>query len=313
MNVLIEYFKVGVIVPTYNAGDLWQEWLTAFASQDCKIHQKLIIDSSSTDDTVSLAKKQGFEVHQIAVNEFDHGGTRQLATELMNDVDIYIFLTQDAILVHTDSLSRMVNVFSYDRVGASYGQQLPRKDASLIEAHARKFNYPDHNQMKSMAQIQILGLKTVFLSDSFSAYRKVALHEVGGFADHLICCEDMYVAANLIKKDWQIYYCADAKVIHSHDYTMLQEFKRYFDIGVFHHQQPWIRQQFGQSEGEGLKFIVSEFEFLRKNKAFMAIVASVVRNLMKYLGYKLGMNEDLINTKLKMKMSMHWRYWQKNK
>ncbi len=39
---------------------------------------------------------------------------------------------------------------------------------------------------------------------------------------------------------------------------LVQEMKRYFDMGVFHASEPWIRQELGGAEGEGLKFVVSE-------------------------------------------------------
>ena len=36
-------------------------------------------------------------------------------------------------------------------------------------------------------------------------------------------------------------------------------------MGVFHSQEPWIRQDFGGAEGEGVKFVVSEVKYLLKH------------------------------------------------
>ena len=68
--------KVGLIVPTLNAGSLWNFWLKAFEQQTQKPDCLLVIDSSSSDDTVALARDHGFDVRVIPKSEFNHGGTR---------------------------------------------------------------------------------------------------------------------------------------------------------------------------------------------------------------------------------------------
>jgi rhamnosyltransferase len=50
--------KVGLIVPTLNAGSLWESWLKAFEQQTRKPDCLLVIDSSSSDNT-SLGARHG--------------------------------------------------------------------------------------------------------------------------------------------------------------------------------------------------------------------------------------------------------------
>lgn len=38
----------------------------------------------------------------------------------------------------------------------------------------------------------------------------------------------------MVLAGWYNAYCAEAKVYHSHNYTILQEVRRYFDTGAFH-------------------------------------------------------------------------------
>lgn len=54
------------------------------------------------------------------------------------------------------------------------------------------------------------------------------------FATPSILSKDTNVAAKMILVEYSIAYVAEAMVYHSHDYTILEEFKRYFDIGVFY-------------------------------------------------------------------------------
>ena len=67
----------------------------------------------------------------------------------------------------------------------------------------------------------------------------------------------MPVAARRLKAAYKIAYAADACVYHSHDYSLWREMKRYFDMGVFHAHESWIREEFGGAEVEGMKFVVS--------------------------------------------------------
>jgi rhamnosyltransferase len=151
-------------------------------------------------------------------------------------------------------------------------------------------------------------MKTVFSSNSFAAYRRTALKDVEGFPTNTILSEDMYVTAKMLLKNWSVAYCADAKVYHSHNYTIWQEFKRYFDIGVFHAREAWIREIFGKAEGEGKKFVVSEVKMLMKNNPLL-LIEMVFRDGMKFLGYRLGIKEKYLSRNIKRKISMTKRYW----
>lgn len=56
---------------------------------------------------------------------------------------------------------------------------------------------------------------------------------MGGFPEDVIGSEDAYVAARMLLGGYAVRYATTAEVYHSHDYSVLEEFRRYFDIGVF--------------------------------------------------------------------------------
>lgn len=298
-------------VPTHNPIDT-EGFIAALNSQSSKPIQLLILDSCSNDHTRKLFEDYGAEVHLIKEAEFDHGSTRQVAVNICaQHTDIILFMTQDALLADKLALERLVNVFSDKTIGAAYGRQLPRKDADPIEAHARIFNYPPGNQLKSLADSKKLGIKTCFLSNSFAAYRVSALQEIGGFPVKNIVSEDTYVAAKMLQAGWKIKYCADATVYHSHNYTIRQELQRYFDLGVFHSREPWIRRQFGEAEGEGRRLIASQMRYLIKHNICL-IPSALLRTVFKYLGFRLGFCEALLPNKIKLCLSMQKHYWVNN-
>lgn len=299
--------QIGICVPTLNAGDSWIESLQQISGGSI-LPRILVVDSSSDDDTPELARGAGFEVVSISRSEFNHGGTRQFAAELFSDCDIVVFLTQDAYVASANSLSELLSAFDDPKIGATYGRQLPHEDAGVFGAHARLFNYPEQSEVRSISDIPSRGIKVAFLSNSFAAYRREALMAVGGFPSNVILSEDMVVAARMLLAGWKIAYRADAIVRHSHDYSVLQEFKRYFDIGVFHARESWILESFGKPEGEGKRFVLSELRYLA-DKAPWRIPESLVRTAFKYLGYRLGRAEGGLPLNVKRSLSMHRHYW----
>lgn len=299
--------RVACIIPTYN-GVLDLDRLLNSLQLQVALFEVFIVDSSSTDGTQDLAVQRVAHVTVIPPSEFNHGGTRQRMVEINREFDIYVFLTQDACLVGKDAISRLIRPFSDPRVAAVCGRQLPHQDAGLFAQHARLFNYPEGGEVKSISDVPRLGIKTAFMSNSFAAYRAEALNEVGGFPSHVILCEDMFVTAKMLLAGWKIAYAGDAVCRHSHDYSLSEEFRRYFDIGVFHAREPWVRAEFGGAGGEGMKYIRSELLFLGLRHLYLW-PGSLFRNMLKLLGYKLGQLESRLPITIKRKLSMHWRYW----
>ena len=300
--------KIALLIPTLNAGDGWGEALKMIAGQNIRIDRKLIIDSGSNDKTVEQAVAFGFEVHSIQKSEFNHGKTRQKLVELAGDVDICVFLTQDAILASDISIANVVRAFNGPEVSIAYGRQLPHKNARALETHARLYNYPAQSAMHSLAEFKQIGFKVFFCSNSFAAYRKSTLMAVGGFPSDSIMGEDAIVAAKMLIAGFKKAYVADAMVYHSHDYTLGEEFRRYFDTRVFHEQNEWIIKQFGRPTGEGFKFIRSELKYVLKNdlKSIFKSVASIGA---KWFGYKTGKYYKKMSLHNLKKFSMHSFYW----
>ena len=285
--MIVNSVRFGLVVPTFNAGSSWSDFLASLEKQSVQPSRRLIIDSSSTDRTAPLAKDAGFEVITIAQSEFDHGGTRQQGFDAMADCDVVIFVTQDILFPETTVLEQLLMAFMKPEIGAAYGRQLPFPDANLSERNSRTFNYPPESQVKSLADRKRLGLKTAFLSNSFAAYRREAFDAVGGFPARQILGEDMYVAGKLLLADWKVAYCSDAAVFHSHNQSLWKVMRRSFDTGVFHDTEPWLLETFTSPEGEGVRLVVTEIKrFWRENP--FSILQPVVRNALRFCAYRLG-------------------------
>jgi rhamnosyltransferase len=235
-----------------------------------------------------------------------------LAVAENQSADIILFMTQDAVLQGAESLARLLETFDDPEVGAAYGRQLPFPDATPFAAHARRFNYPPQSRISTMADVPRLGIKATFISNSFAAYRLAALHDVGSFPQACIVSEDTYVTAKMLKAGWALAYCAEAQVFHSHNYSLCQEFKRYFDIGVFHSREPWVQREFAVAEAEGRRFVISEMKYLLRNAPSLLLLA-VIRTLAKYIGFRMGLYEDKLPVTLKSRLSMQPAFWRRER
>jgi len=304
---------LSVILPTWNGATFIRELLSVLSRQTVVSHELLVVDSSSRDQTVAIAREFGAEVLVIPHEEFDHGGTRTMITRKARG-DILIFLTQDAVPVSTDALEKLIQPLLLDEmIAVTYGRQLPSLDATVFAAHLRSFNYPAQAVVRSFADRERLGFQTVFVSNSFAAYRRTALAEVDYFKSGLIFGEDTCAVGRLLMQGYKVAYVADAMVYHSHNYTFLQEFRRSFDIGVLHVTESWLLATYGRAEGRGRQYVKSGVSYLINVKKRALLSSFLWRVTVKFLGYKLGSKFQLLPQWLIPFLSMHRSWWARYK
>src|ERR1017187_3285122 len=308
VNAAVDRSQVAVIIPTCNASKCWAKFSAGLRLQRLPASQVLVVDSNSDDGTRELASAEGYQVFRIDRRDFNHGGTRQLALKRVPWASIAVYLTQDAFLATPDSLDLLLSAFEDRRVAAAYGRQLPRAGAGPIEAHARLFNYPAQSDVRDFESRHTLGIKAAFLSNSFSAYRVSELQEVGGFPSDVIMAEDAIVAGRLLMAGWKTAYVAEAQVYHSHPFTIGQEFRRYFDIGVCHRREGWLREEFGDPGGEGKRFVMSELAYLAPHHLHLVPYA-LLRTASKAIGYQLGFRKSVLGVRWSRRFSYHKGYW----
>jgi rhamnosyltransferase len=305
--------SLSVILPTWNAGVELRDLLLQLSRQTVIFHELLVVDSSSADETVAIAKEFGAEVVVIPQQEFDHGGTRTLMARRAQG-DILIFLTQDAIPVAANALAKLIEPLLTDEtIGVTYGRQLPNSDATALAAHLRYFNYPQQTVVRSFADREQFGFQTVFASNSFAAYRRTALAKVDYFKTGLIFGEDTCTVGRLLMQGDKVAYVAEAMVFHSHNYTCVQEFRRSFDIGVLHVTEKWLLDTYGQAEGRGWQYVQSGLSYLLRMKKGALLPGFLWRVVLKFLGYQLGRHFRLLPQWLTPLLSMHRSWWARHR
>ena len=302
--------KISIIIPTLNAATWLGQLLDMLERQTVRADEILIIDSGSTDGSLAIIRSHEAHLIEIAKEQFDHGGTRSLGIRATTG-DLVVFLTQDAIPASHEALARLLAPFAdTPELAAAYGRQLPAEDANPFSAHLRLFNYPAQDSLRCFHDRGRYGFKTIFISNSFAAYRRSALEEVGLFPEKLLFGEDTVTVARLLERGWCVRYVSEAAVYHSHNYTLWQDFKRYFDIGALHALEWRILAPYGAPTGAGKRFVRSEIAFLLAQKRYMLILQSLVRNGLKLAAYALGRRHGRLPRSLARALSMHPCWWQ---
>nr|CAA6814730.1 MAG: O antigen biosynthesis rhamnosyltransferase rfbN (EC [uncultured Thiotrichaceae bacterium] len=310
MTIIRNRPDVAVVVLTRNAGELWASWIQGVKRQSVKAGRYLVIDSSSSDGTAEQAISAGFDVFGIDPKDFNHGGTRQLATELCPDAKFIVYMTQDAILEQADSLQQLLSAMEDETVAMSYGRHVPHESAGLLESHARSFTYPAVSSSRSRDDFEKLGFRAAFSSDVYACYRVSALRSVGGFPEKVIVSEDSYVTACLLLAGWRTVYSAQSEVRHSHRYSLLQVFRRYFDVGVFHVNEAALLEGIGKPDKEAGVYVRSLISYLYQRRKVLLPFAAV-QTFVKLIGFRLGKRYADLPNWLCSVISLQKSYWQR--
>lgn len=285
--------NIAVIIPTLNPGNQIITLLDRLISQNLPPKEIVIVDSQSQDGS-PLAISRYVEHHPsqkirfIGIDraDFDHGGTRDMALRETTE-EFVLFLTQDAMPADEHYIENLLGPFSDDKVALVTGRQVARPDASPEERLVREFNYPKCSHIRDASDIDRLGIKAYFASDVCAAYRRSYYLAVGGFEHPIETNEDMLIAAAFLKAGYKIAYEADAEVIHSHNFTFKQQYKRNFLMGKEIQKHKELLSG-GNVSGEGMalvKFVLSE---LCKSGCFTRIPAFLCDCVARLFGNRAG-------------------------
>ncbi|MFA6916328.1 MAG: glycosyltransferase [Parachlamydiales bacterium] len=275
---------IGICVLTLNGEKHLHSCLTPLLKSDLK-PRVLVIDSSSSDLSVSIAKSLGAETLVIPRHQFNHGTTREMGRKHLN-TDIVVMVTQDAYACDEYVLGKLVQPLLEGNASASYARQLPHSGAEIFESFHRQYNYPPESELRTLKDLPKKGKKIYFFSNSFSCYLNSALDEIGGF-EHLLLGEDTLAAARLLHQGHAIAYTADALVHHSHRYGLKEEFQRHFDTGYARYNFDKVIACTQSDNAQGKAYMQKLMQYAWQHSP-QSLPYAVLLILTKWTGYTLG-------------------------
>lgn len=300
-------YTIGIVVPTWNSKNRLKRCLTPFLQSPLN-PKILVIDSSSTDGTLDIAKELKCETLTIPQKEFNHGLTREKARKHLN-TDIVVMLTDDAYALQSSTLETLITPIILKQASIAYARQLPRQGSDFFEAFPREFNYPSTSHIRDLRDLNKWGIYTFFCSNSCAAYLNSALDEIGGFSDVLFG-EDTVATAKLLRRGHKIAYVAEAEVKHSHSYTLRQEFQRYFDIGTARNSYKKLLACNNDDSKRGASLVKEMLKRLIKEKPSLLPYA-LLNISAKGFGYYLGRFSKYMPLFIKKALSSQKYYWKK--
>lgn len=306
--------QIDVIIPTYKPDKRLFDLLDLLMHQTVPVGQIILMNTEQQYyDQLIYGKRlpdyyKEIKVIHLSHKEFDHGGTRNKGVGFSTN-PYFLMMTQDAMPADEFLLERLQNALMQDeKIAVAYARQLPAADAGEVEKLTRAFNYPETPVVKTLSDLPELGIKTFFCSNVCAMYKREIFDELGGFVKHTIFNEDMIYASGAIRAGYSIAYAAQAEVIHSHNYTNKQQYKRNFDLAVSQADHPEVFD--GISSGsEGIRMVKTCARLLWKNKMANQIPHLVMQSGFKYLGYQKGKNYRKLSYKRIMKCTSNPNYW----
>lgn len=312
-----------VIIPVYRPGENFKKLLEMLSVQTEQIGKLILINTGEacwTQEAEALIRRLQEEenaIDQILLlhikkEDFDHAATRRLGISY-SDAEAFVCMTDDAVpedgtlLFHLKSALYKNEPSLCGTVALAYARQLPRADCREAERFARQFNYPAESFTKGKDDIGRLGIKAYFASNVCCMYRRDLYDRLGGFVQDAIFNEDMLYAAKAVRAGYRIAYCAEARVVHSHCYSALQQLRRNFDLGMSQAMHPEVFAGI-RSEGEGIRLVRETAVHLWRTGGRRQIPALFLQSAFKYAGFRLGRSYQRLPYGLCRKLAMNKQY-----
>lgn len=279
--------QCSIIILTKNGAEHFRALLEGlYAQKGIESSEVIVIDSGSTDPTLEIAAAFPVRLVQIPAHEFGHGRTRNLGARMARGTFL-VFLPQDATPIGSDWLENLLQPFGDPSVAGAFGKQVPRANTNPMERYFLERTYHDQSLIKRQDSLESASLAHSFFSTVSGAMRASSWERLP-FREDIIMSEDQAWARDAMQAGYAIAYQPSARVFHSHNYSVIDTFRRNFDSGYS------VRQIFDGKTGisalEALGYLAKEAFFVAKAGPTRARMTFVPYEIARHVGFWLGLN-----------------------
>lgn len=200
--------KVSVIVRTYNESRYLSELLSAIQKQEISgaSIEILLVDSGSSDNTVSIAEDFGCRIIHLNKKDFSFGRSLNLGCEASGG-DILVFVSGHCIPAKRNWLLNLITPISEGRVVWTYGRQIGIHKSRYSEIQIFEKYYPS---------VSVIPQNGFFCNNANAALLRSVWNE-NRFDEELTGLEDMHLAQLVVNKGMRLGYVSEAAVFHIHN------------------------------------------------------------------------------------------------
>ena len=206
-----------LVIRAYNEEKYLGRLLQGVRQQTLSDVEIILVDSGSTDDTVSIAEAYSARIIHIQPSDFTFGRSLNLGIAAATREWVAI-ASAHVYPVYPDWLERLLEPFSNSAIGLTYGKQRGGPDTTKFSEHeifARWF--PDQSNLRQVHP---------FCNNANAAIRK-SLWQEHPYDETLTGLEDLAWAKWAQQRGQTIAYVAEAEIIHLHNETPKGVFNRY--------------------------------------------------------------------------------------
>jgi len=210
-----------IVIRAYNEEKHLGRLLEGIRQQTLKDVEVILVDSGSTDATVSIAEAHGAQVVHIRPEEFTFGRSLNLGVGSATR-ELVVIASAHVYPVYPDWLETLLHPFENGQVALTYGKQRGPDSAKFSEQQIFHQWYPDKSNLNQ---------STAFCNNANAAVRK-SLWEKNPYDETLTGLEDLAWAEWAKGQGHAVAYAAEAEIIHVHHETPRGVFNRYRREGM---------------------------------------------------------------------------------
>ena len=205
-----------IVIRAYNEEKHIGRLLEGVRQQTIQDVEIILVDSGSTDGTVSIAESFGARIVKIPSEEFTFGRSLNLGIRSATS-DLVVMASAHVYPVYPDWLASLLAPFGDEKVALAYGKQRGPETAHFSEQQIYHQWYPDASKPRQA---------TAFCNNANAAIRK-SLWQKNPYDETLTGLEDLAWGKWAKEQGYDIAYVADAEIVHVHNETPQGVFNRY--------------------------------------------------------------------------------------
>ena len=208
---------ISIIIRTLNEGRYLPELLSGIESQESVFSYEIVlIDSGSTDNTLSIASQFGCRILHISREEFSFGRSLNRACEAAQGIYLAL-ISGHCIPCNPHWLQNLVQPLAQGIVKYCYGRQIGGPQTYWSECQIFAKYFPEESSIPQ-GSFYCNNANSAILAETWKHYN---------FNEELTGLEDMHLAKRLIADQGKVGYVAEASVYHIHHENWRQVQRRF--------------------------------------------------------------------------------------
>lgn len=276
--------RVSIVIRAFNEERHLGALLDAISQQSYKDCETILVDSGSTDRTLSVAAHYSVNILHIQPEDFTFGRSLNLGLQAATG-ELAVLASAHVLPLHDDWLNKLIVPFTDPKVAISYGKQRGGEGSKFSETQHFIRWFPDVSDFDQ---------KSPYCNNANLALRRSVWQEIA-FDESLTGLEDLAWASTLQERGYKIAYVAEAGVAHLHDETSNQIVNRHRREAItLRRLLPKSRFTLWHFASLYVRSVLSDCKEAIREKAFLREVTGIFSfRFLQYLGTFRGYRDPI--------------------